>query len=293
MTARAQQFKEDKKLSAAISAILVECNLDSSYNVNEKSPAFVSIAVIQFKKKPILSGVYLDSFIYPASMYKLFVAMEVLKQADAGKVDLFQPYIVRFPNDVDKVKEITSDPRPLLKAGDTVTINYLLDLMISRSDNSAANCLIDVAGRENINQTINSMGWQGSEVTRKFLNRKWEDPGYETIRGTTTCARHFAELLFRIEAGQLISQKISRQLKALLTMQLDKSKLAEGLPTSATFSHKTGWWSFFTHDAGIVEDGELKYIIAVFTPIAEDNLNGRLKMLSGKIHSLLLQHNKK
>ena len=60
------------------------------------------------------------------------------------------------------------DPRPLLKDGDTVTINYLLDLMITRSDNSAANCLIDVATRDSINKTMHENGWMGSRCYAKI-----------------------------------------------------------------------------------------------------------------------------
>ena len=96
--------------------------------------------------------------------------------------------MVKSPNDVDKSEEISYDPRPLLKDGDTVTVNYLLDLMITRSDNSAANCLIDIATRDSINKTMHENGWHGSEVTRKFLSRKYEDRGYDTIKGTETCA---------------------------------------------------------------------------------------------------------
>ena len=106
----------------------------------------LSFAVIDLTgKRPVFGGVNADNFIYPASVYKMYVAMEILKQVSKGAYVLSTPHIVKPHNAVDKWREISFDPRPLLKAGDTVTINYLLDLMITRSDNSAANCLIDVA----------------------------------------------------------------------------------------------------------------------------------------------------
>ncbi|HRD58094.1 MAG TPA: class A beta-lactamase-related serine hydrolase [Ferruginibacter sp.] len=286
----AQHYKEDKKLSKAIANILAACKLDSAYDVQESHPAYVGVAILPLHKKNTIGGVHYKNFIYPASMYKLYVAMEILKQVNEQKIDLYKPYEVRKPNDVDRSKEIVSDPRPLLKAGDTVNVHYLLDLMITRSDNTAANCLIDIAGRKNINKTIDSLSWKGSEVTRKFLNRKWEDPGYDTIRGTFTSAFHFADLLFRIANKKLISEKLSLQLKALLSMQLDKSKLAPGFPSTAMYSHKTGWWSYYTHDAGIVEDGKLKYVIAVFTPVKEENMGGRIQLLAQKIHAMMKRY---
>ena len=53
--------------------------------------------------------------------------------------------------------------------------------MITRSDNTAANCLIDFAQRPKINELLHSYGWQGSEVTRKFLKRPVEDEAYRKV----------------------------------------------------------------------------------------------------------------
>lgn len=290
--AQNMHFRQEKKFSEALQAIVKETGLDSNFNVDEKLPEKVSIAVIDFTRKPTLAGVNMDNFIYPASVYKMYVAMEILKQVSEGRYGLNRQYIVRSPNDVDRSREISWDPRPLLRNNDTVTINYLLDLMITRSDNSAANCLIDIAGRKNINETMFANGWKGSEVTRKFLSRKFEDPGYDTIRGTETNARHAAEFMYRIATNRLINPWVSMQMKVLLGRQLDKSKLAPGLPANTMFSHKTGWWSFYTHDVGIAEDGNIKYVLAVFTPVKEEAMNGRMKLLAEKVHALILQRHR-
>ncbi|MCL5028709.1 MAG: class A beta-lactamase-related serine hydrolase [Bacteroidetes bacterium] len=238
-------------------------------------------------KKPILGGVNYDNFIYPASVYKMYVAMEVLSEISNGDYFLTTPYIVHSPNDADRSKEIDWDPRPLLKDGDTVTINYLLDLMITRSDNSAANCLIDVATRDSINQTIDNYGWQGSEVTRKFLSRTFEDPRYKTIRGTETCALHAADFMYKVYTNQLVNPWVSMQMKALLGRQLDTTKISTGLPTNTMFFHKTGWWSYWTNDVGIVDNGRIKYIISCFTPVMEETVRPFLKIISEKVFELM------
>jgi beta-lactamase class A len=285
-------YKVDEKFNDALKKIVKEVGLDSIYNVGEDGTEQISLAVIDMTGKvPVFSDVNYNNFIYPASVYKMYVAMEVLKQVDRGMHSLSEPYFVKSPNDVDKSREISFDPRPLLKNGDTVTINYLLDLMITRSDNSAANCLIDIAGRPNINRTMKENGWTGSEVTRKFLKRKLEDPGYDTVRSTETCALHAADFMFKMYTNQLISPWVSMQLKALLGRQLDNTKLSPGLPANAMFYHKTGWWSFYTHDVGIVDDGKIKYVVAVFTPVTEERVRPRLKEISKKIHDLITNRN--
>ena len=281
-------YHQQKKFNDSLKNIIRQVGLDSTYNVGEDGMEQISFAVIDLTgKKPVLGGVNFDNFIYPASVYKMYVAMEVLKQVSHGKYSLFETYIIKSPNDVDRSREIGNDPRPLLKNGDTVTINYLLDLMITRSDNSAANCLIDIAGRPNINKTMQENNWTGSEVTRKFLKRKLEDQGYDTVKSTVTCALHAADFMFKVYTNQLVNPWVSMQMKALLGRQLDTTKLSTGLPGTAMFYHKTGWWSFYTNDVGIVDDGHVKYIISLFTPVKEEDVRTRLKQVSQKVYNLI------
>ncbi len=281
-------FKQNNHFNESLKNIIHAVGLDSTWNVGEDGNEQISFAVIDITgKKPVLGGVNFTNFIYPASIYKMYVAMEILKQVDNNEYSLFRQYIVRSPNDVDRSREISFDPRPLLKNGDTVTINYLLDLMITRSDNSAANCLIDIASRKRINLTMHDNGWYGSEVTRKFLKRKFEDPGYDTVKSTETNALHAADFMFKIFKNQLINPWVSMQMKALLGRQLDTTKLSIGLPAGAMFYHKTGWWSFYTNDVGIVDDGKIKYIISLFVPVTEDIVRPKLMEVSKRVYDLI------
>ncbi|MCO6496088.1 MAG: serine hydrolase [Chitinophagaceae bacterium] len=289
-----KEFKQPKWFSDSLKQIIADAGLDGSYDVGEDGMEQVSFAVIDLtNKKPLLGGVNMDNFIYPASVYKMYVGMEVLKQVSEGKYSLNDAYIVRSPNDVDRSSEIKWDPRPLLRAGDTVTIGYLLDLMITRSDNSAANCMIDIAGRENINATMHRYGWFGSEVTRKFLSRKYEDPGYDTTRGTETSALHAALFMYKIYRDDLVNFWVSRTLKDILSMQLDTTKLATGLPRDAVFAHKSGWWNYYTNDVGIVESDKIKFVISLFTPVTEDEVRPKMKTIAERVYQLLLRRNKK
>ncbi|PKL89762.1 MAG: hypothetical protein CVV23_03460 [Ignavibacteriae bacterium HGW-Ignavibacteriae-2] len=285
-------YSTDSLFSSEINKIVLDLELDKDFIVGEDGIEQISFAVIDLtEEKPTLGGVNYDNFIYPASVYKMYVAAEIFKQISSGKFGLYDLYVVKSPNDVDHSKEIKSDPRPLLKNGDSVTVNYLLDLMITRSDNSAANCLIDLAKRENINKLIEEYNWAGSEVTRKFLKRKFEDPGYEKIRGTETCAMHAADFMYRVYSNQLVNPWVSMQMKALLGRQLDKSKLAQGLPDRTMYYHKTGWFSYWTNDVGIVDDGKVKYIISCFIPLREELAKPKMKELSDRIYKLITVRN--
>jgi beta-lactamase class A len=281
-------FLKDDSLSAKLHAIVVDLKLDSTFNVGEDGTEQISLAVIYPSKgMSHFGGVNPGNFIYPASVYKMYVAAEVLHQISEGKHALSEPVVVKYPNAVDRSRELAFDPRPLLNEGDTVTVNYLLDLMITRSDNSAANCLIDLARREHINEFMAANGWQGSEVTRKFVKRAVEDPGYATVRSTETCAMHAADFMYKVQTNSLVNPWVSMQMKALLGRQLDRSKLAAGLPADAMFYHKTGWYSYWTNDVGIVDDGQVRYIVACFLPLREERALPFMKALSERIYRLL------
>lgn len=281
-------YIHQKSFTDSLLQIVHDVNLDGTYDAGDDGMEKISFAVIDLNgRKPLIGGVNMENFIYPASVYKMYVAMQILKQVSSQKYSLYKSYVVKSPNDVDHTSEISWDPRPLLRDGDTVTVDYLLDLMITRSDNSAANCMIDIAGRKDINETMHENGWYGSEVTRKFLSRKFEDPGYDTVRSTVTSALHAADFMYKIYKNELINPWVSQQLKVLLGRQLDTTKLSTGLPHKAMFYHKSGWWNYFTNDVGIVDDGQVKYIIALFTPITEMDVRPRMKELSRRVYEMM------
>ncbi|MFC1484604.1 serine hydrolase [Candidatus Neomarinimicrobiota bacterium] len=283
-----EYYVSDERLSKALLEIVTDLNLNKDFFTGEDGWEQISLAVIDLTREPAhFGGVQADNFIYPASVYKMYVAAEILNQVSDGELTLETAHVVRAPNDVDQSKGILWDPRPLMRDGDTVTVNYLLDLMITRSDNSAANCLIDIAQRENINALMHRYHWEGSEVTRKFLSRKYEDPGYEKIHGTETSALHAADFLYRIETDQLVNPWVSQQLKTLLGRQLDSMKMTQGLPANAMFYHKTGWFSYWTHDVGIVDDGKVRYVVACFLPLEEDLALMKHKELARRIYQLM------
>lgn len=278
----------DPSFDAALQQIIDDAGLAGDFDVGEDGTEQVSFAVIDMTgERPVFGGVNTDNFIYPASVYKMYVAAEVLRQIYGGEYDLDTEIVVAEHNAVDRRKEIESDPRPLLAGGDTITVGYGLDLMITRSDNSAANVMIDQAQRPRIDSLMHRYGWQGSEVTRKFLPREVEDPGYADIRSTDTSARHAAEFLHRAATNTLVNPWVSQQMMTLLGRQLDTSKIRGGLPRGAMHYHKTGWWSYWTHDAGIVDDGHLRYVIALFSPVPEEDALPRMQQVASEVHHLI------
>lgn len=278
----------DQKLTDSLEAIVERAGLHHVFDIGEHGTEIISFAIIDLmSEKPLLGGVNMDNMIYPASVYKMYVAAEVLHQVSRGVYDLFKPVAVEPPNNVESRLSLSHDLRAVPKAGDTLTVHYLLDLMVTTSSNTASNVMIDLATREKINEQMHQYGWHGSEVTRKFLPRASESPGYEDIRGTVTCALHAADFLYRIYTNQMHNPWVSQQMMTLLGRQMDKSKLATGFPSNAMFYHKSGWWRYWTNDAGIVDDGETRFVIAAFLPLREIEARPKFKQLANEVFQLM------
>ncbi|MDR3519885.1 MAG: class A beta-lactamase-related serine hydrolase [Candidatus Pacebacteria bacterium] len=200
-------LSEDTTRSQEIKTLLFE---------NGFSNTELGLAIIDLKEKESkIFGYNMDHFMYPASVYKIFVGAEVLRRVEIGDFSLDQTIAVTSPNDVDRdPKLFPGRSRKLLTVGEEITIEYLLDLMLSESDNTASNMLIDLVGRESINENIiDRYDWKGSGVTRKFLDRSKEDTKYRWSETTMTCARHVAEFFYLVESEKLISPFVSKKLK--------------------------------------------------------------------------------
>ena len=303
-------MKENFKLSQNIGEIIKSL---------KPKPAQISFAVINLKtKEPEISGYQMDQFIYPASIYKVFIEAEILRKIDKKILSLDDIVEIKSPNDVDKdirlfPKSTRKDHRPLLKTGDKVTIDYLLDLVFSRSDNTASNTLMDIADREEINNhIILPNGWNGSEVTRKFLDRLKEDKEYRVSRITVSNARHLVELFYKIEKGQLVNQWVSDKLKFYLHKWNRGGRAGLDLPEFVDYYRKGGWleingykYNFFSaiknvikkghavnkwsNDAGVITGKNSHYVVALLslTKSPWPWTNFPIKAFSERIHKFM------
>ena len=162
--------------------------------------------------------------------------------------------------------------------------------MLTRSDNTASNSLLDIVGRENITKNIiHKYNWHGSEVTRKFSTDLKEDKPYEFSSTTLTCAIDLVEFFYLVENEQLISPFVSRKLKEYMLRFNKKGK--KGLWLENVYQNyycKGGWletnlykhsflpvckavfqkgWAIirWSNDVGVVTGKKSKYVIALLT----------------------------
>ncbi len=283
-------FPEDKERSKEFTKLLDEVSFIPQETGRAKYE--IGIAIVDLKEsEPKIFGYNFDHFIYPASVYKIFIGAEVLRRIEIGDFEIGQIVEIKSPNDVDKdARLFPGDTRKLLNAVDKVSVDYLLDLMLTRSDNTASNTLIDLVGHESITENIiYKYDWHGSEVTRKFLDRVKEDKSYRFSDSTKTCARHVAEFFYTTEKEKLVSPFVSQKLKEYMLRFNKGGKKGLWLPgVYKNYYSKGGWletnlykknpfslfkaiftkgWAVirWSHDAGVVTGENSHYVISVFS----------------------------
>ena len=148
-----------------------------------------------------------------------------------------------------------------LPDGSVFSVNELMSIMISRSDNTASNLLIGCLGQDYLNETFRKLGLRNTNLARKMMDFTSRKQGRENY----TSARDIAFLLEEIYYGRLINREYSGQCLAMLKAQKIRDRIPADLPRDIQVAHKTGLEYGVCHDAGIVFMPEGDFLICVLT----------------------------
>lgn len=181
-------------------------------------------------------------------MFSCFYAAENGKISLEGKVPLNDTYKVPGSG---WLKNIRGEAE--------FSVAQLIDLMITESDNTAANMLIDLLGLDYLNKSFKKFGLRNSNLSRKMMDFSDRRDGIENY----TTARDISYILEKIYRGELINQKISKQCLELLERQKMRDRIPARLPSDTIIAHKTGLERGICHDAGIVFTPNGDFLICV------------------------------
>ncbi len=229
---------------------------------------------------------------HPASTIKISIMMELFRKASQGRVDLESeiPIKNRFPSliegnffSIDISDEAEEDLRN--KIGERIKLAELIELMITRSSNLAANILIELLDLKELSLFLRSIG-----IKQMTLNRGFEDiPAFEKGFNNTTTAFDLYKLIEYITTGDSWGEAVTAQMRNILLNQKINLMIPAGLPPNLKVAHKTGSISNLEHDAGVVYLSDKRsYILVILTEKLESNEHG-LK-LGAEISRLIYRH---
>lgn len=221
-------------------------------SVAQRAPGRAAFAVRDLDTG-FTSGYNMNEVMPAASTIKIPVMVEVFRQMAEGDFDLNRR-VELLPQDRDWGSgDIANSP-----IGSTFAVSTLLTQMITVSDNTAANMLIRLVGRRNINKTMARLGLHKTRLSDYIRTNVW------SVRSTLrTTPADMVKLLARMAKDKLIDAWSSKQMIAILEHQEINTLLPEPLP-DIPIAHKTGSFDDTLNDVGIVY-AQQPYVIAVMT----------------------------
>jgi beta-lactamase class A len=192
-----------------------------------------------------------------ASTVKIPLMIEIFRQIDRGERTLDDMHVLR-------AGEKAMGSGVLLHMHDDIeiTLRDLIYLMISISDNTATNVLIDYATMPAVNKTIGELGMTGSNLGRAMKGRP-AVPGEEENWATPD---DYTLVVKAILDGTAASEGSCAEMKEMLRKQQNSRRIARFLPEddSITWGTKTGSIKGVTNDAGFVTTPAGTLFVAVF-----------------------------
>lgn len=201
----------------------------------------------------------IEPFIYrsqqmaPASMIKLFVMAKTMQDVHDGKLSLDEKITIKKKDAVGGAGVTT-----WYNAGEQRTIEQLMTVMITDSDNTATNILIDRLGMQNINQYLQQQGFSDTVLVYKMMmGRKGKKKNLSSVRD-------IGSLFSRLYYHQLVGEQEDKLMLAILRQQHDKECFPAALP-DYEIAHKTGEVNDVYVDGGIFFGQQEDFVLVVLS----------------------------
>ena len=197
-----------------------------------------------------------------ASLAKIPVMAAVYKAVDEGNLDLEKGIVLKARDKLSgsgKLKNVAP--------GAVFSVEELVKLMVSISDNTATNMITNVLGMKYINISITEFGLNSSRLSRRVADYDARARGLENY----TTAGDMALILEKMYRGELVSGETSMVCLDILLDQKSHDRIPKYLPKDVLVAHKTGLEKSVCHDAGIVFDPKGDFLICVLTKHANSN----------------------
>ncbi|WP_337603552.1 serine hydrolase [Acidaminococcus timonensis] len=202
-------------------------------------------------------SIYRGSETMPAaSMIKVFILAKAYEDIQSGSLRRNETFTLTPDNVVGGAGILQGRGY-----GTRVSLQEAMDLMITESDNTAANLLIDRLGMDRINSYMQSHGYTHSVLRRKMMDTEAMREGRENMTST----RDIALLFKRLYRGQCVGPAQDREMLEIYKRQTDNDSIPGALPQGTVVAHKTGEVSDFRHDGGIVYTPKGDYVLVIFT----------------------------
>jgi beta-lactamase class A len=198
-----------------------------------------------------------------ASCIKAAVLLELYHQAATGRVDLQQAAPLPSP------RVGGGGPLEMLGAGAQLTWRDMAALMISYSDNDAANAVIDRVGMEAVNARVQALGLATTRLRRRMLDTAAARAGRENV----STAAELRALLKAVRSGDGLPPPLADDMRAVAALP-KRSEFEVALPEGVRAVAKSGFLDGVRCWAGVVDLPHRPFAMAVLAGHLGDDAAG-------------------
>lgn len=205
------------------------------------------------------------------STFKTFLCAALLHQGEAGETDPARRVEIRGAD------LVSYSPVTETKVGtDGMTLLELCEATVTKSDNTAANLVLDdIGGPDALNRYLRGIGDTVTRLDRREPEMNYGQPGDE--RDTTTPAAAAATLQ-KLVLGNALSADAKKQLQSWLEdNRVGNSTLRAGLPAGWKVADKTGAGGNGSRSniAVIWPEGRAPVVVAVYITETQASFKAR------------------
>lgn len=263
---------EEKNISVA-SAAPADENIyagmqNAIYNtLNDGSEYAVYVAYPQKTSTPFL---YNSKPMRAASMIKVFILATTMEIVKDGNLSLDQNLTLHSYDKVGGAGILGG-----YASGTQLPLRTVLKLMITHSDNTATNMIIDLVGMDTINDYVKEKGYGDTILRRKMMDMNAIYAGRENY----SSAKDLGEIFRKIYNHECVSRECDDVMLEFLLAQTDTECLNTALP-GLKIAHKTGALVGLFDEGGIIYGGPKGDAILVMMTenfTGEKTVIGRMK----------------
>jgi len=214
-----------------------------------------------------------------ASTIKIAILAELYRQAQQGKLKLTDIYTLE-PSDLVGGSGIANALTP----GTTkLTLRDAAALMISVSDNSMTNVLIDRVGLDSVNALLGSLNLTRTRLRRKMMDIRAAAEGRENV----ATPRELMLLLEALYRGKVLDKQFTEDYFRLLSTP-KSSYIPRELPEDLRIANKPGELEGVRNDCGLIFAGNRPYIFcAMSTYLRNERAAGdAISRISGEAYRM-------
>ena len=203
-----------------------------------------------------------------ASLVKMGVMIDVFARVKEGTLTLESPLIF-----LDGDRTGGSGLLQYLTAPKEITVWDAVVLMITVSDNTATNLLLEKLRVQPVNERMRSLGLEKTRIFSPVNVPPGESfaPDSAAMWGLgVTTPREMTRLLSHLYHQEIVDAEASQSMIAILGRQIFYQGIPRHLPDGVQVAHKTGAVEGARNDCGIIYSGELDFILCVMTRENED-----------------------